>query len=180
MPYRDLPSSSTTTALPTHCEICGRRADAERCARCYVVARHLAALALPVVIVKLDWRREDAILGLGMVLVDRWREIARCCCRFDVTSSKGLDVIARGHGEFWAPRARVACHPEEIDVALEATLRRTPAEHDRAIRRCFLAAELLAPRMATDAREDRDFGVVGTKLVAAELAAAELAAAETE
>jgi hypothetical protein len=48
-----------------------------------------------------------------MVLVDRWREIARCSCRFEVTSSKGLDVIARGHAEFWAPTARVAYHPEE-------------------------------------------------------------------
>ena len=174
VPYRGLPSSAIPTAMPTHCEICGRHADAERCAQCHVVARHLAVLELPVVVVKFDWDRGTAILGLGMVLVDRWREIARCRCRFEVTSARGLDVIARGHAEFWAPRARDVCHPEEVDVALEATLRRTRAEHDREVRRCFLAAQLLAPQMALDARVNRYyFSTVGTKLVAAEFGDAE-------
>ena len=157
MPYRDPPSSST----PIACEICAAPAARLRCAACDALTLRLDALEIPVVVVSCDWRREDPVLGVGMVLVDRWREIARAACRVAVTGSRGLELSAAARAALWAPTARIASSLDELGEALEDTLARTRAEdHDR-VQRCFLRAEMRAPRLARDARED---GAIGTQL----------------
>jgi hypothetical protein len=88
VPYRDPPPSST----PIACEICGTPSARLRCAACDALTLRLDALEIPVVVVTCDWRLEDPILGVGMVLVDRWREIARGACRISFTGRRGIEL----------------------------------------------------------------------------------------
>ena len=133
-----------------------------RCAACDAIALHLDALEIPVVVVTLDWRHEDPVLGVGMVLVDRWHEIARGACRVSLTGTTGLELIAAARAALWAPTARIASSLGEFGEARDDTLARTRAEDHGAVKRCYLRAEMRAPRLARDARED---GAVGTTII---------------
>jgi hypothetical protein len=98
-----------------------------------------------------------------MVLVDRWREIARAACRVAVTGSRGLELSAAARAALWAPTARIASSLVELGKARDDTLARTRAEDHGAVERCFLRAEVRAPQLARDAREE---GAVGTTIIA--------------
>jgi hypothetical protein len=132
-----------------------------RCASCEAIAVRLAGLEIPIVVVERNWWR-DAPVGIGLVLVDRWREIASCACRWRlVCPAAEVDLFARIRAALWAPTAKIADTASEHDDALEDTLRRThPADH-RAVRDRFRAAVSYAAQLAEDAR---DWGHMGTRI----------------
>ena len=136
------------------CEICGRPGAHMRCASCKAITARLAGLEIPVVAVMCNWGRDDPTVGIGLVLVDRWREIASCACRLTlVCPAAEVDLFAHVRAALWAPTARIADAAIEHDDALEDTLRRThPAGH-RAVRDRFHAAVSYAAQLAQDARE---------------------------
>jgi len=133
-----------------------------RCAPCEVVTARLAGLKLPVVAVMCNWGRDAPTVGIGLVLVDRWREIASCACRLTlVRPAAEVHLFAHARAALWAPTARIADTADEHDDALTDTLRRTrPADH-RAVRDRFQAAVLSALRLAQHARE---WGRMGTRI----------------
>ena len=127
-----------------------------------MITARLAGLEIPVVVVERNWWRDARTAGIGLVLVDRWREIASCACRLTlVCPTAEVDLIARVRAALWAPTAKIADAASEHDDALEDTLRRThPADH-RAVRDRFRAAVSYAAQLAQDAR---DWGHMGTRI----------------
>jgi hypothetical protein len=133
-----------------------------RCASCEAITARLAGLEIPVVVVERNWWRDAPAVGIGLVLVDRWREIASCACRLSlVCPAAEVDLFAHIRAALWAPTAKIADTASEHDDALEDTLRRThPADH-RAVRDRFRAAVSYAAQLAQDAR---DWGHMGTRI----------------
>jgi hypothetical protein len=142
VPYREMPPITTSE----RCEICGRAGTRIRCAPCEAVTAGL----------------DDPTVGLGLVLVDRWRKIANCACRLTlVRPAAEVDLCAHTRAVLWAPTARIADTVTEHSDALKDTLRRTrPADHG-AVRHRFQAAVTSAVRLAEHARE---WGRMGTRI----------------
>lgn len=158
MPYREMPPLPASE----RCEICGRPGAYMRCASCEAITARLAGLEIPVVAVGDNWGLDAPIAGIGLVLIDRWREIASCACQLTlVCTAAEVALFARARAALWAPTARIADTAVEHNGALEDTLRRThPADH-RAVRDRFQAAVSSALQLAEDARE---WGRMGTQI----------------
>jgi hypothetical protein len=158
VPYREMPPITTSE----RCEICGWPSTRIRCAPCEAVTAGLAGLEIPVVVLMRNWGRDDPTVGLGLVLVDRWRKIANCACRLTlVRPAAEVDLCAHTRAVLWAPTARIADTVTEHSDALKDTLRRTrPADHG-AVRHRFQAAVASAVRLAEHARE---WGRMGTRI----------------
>lgn len=125
-----------------------------RCASCEAITARLAGLEIPVVAVGRNWGLNSPIAGIGLVLVDRWREIASCACQLRlVCTAAEVDLFARARAALWAPTARIVDTAIEHDDALEDTLRRTHPANHRAVRDRFLAAVRRAAQLAEHARE---------------------------
>jgi hypothetical protein len=124
------------------------------CASCRAVARLLDELEAPVVVVA---RRRK--VGIGMVLVDRWRRIA--CCVGKLCNAQGVDlqVMARACAASWAPTAKIASDWDELDEVLKDTLSRTRPEDHRAVRRCFGDAVESAKRCGDDGALPASYGI---------------------
>jgi hypothetical protein len=133
-----------------------------RCASCEAITARLAGLEIPVVAVERNWGLDAPIAGIGLVLVDRWREIASCACQLAlVCTAAEMALFARARATLWAPTARIADTAIEHNGVLADTLRRThPADH-RAVRDRFLAAVRHAAQLAEHARE---WGLMGTRI----------------
>jgi hypothetical protein len=150
MPYREMPPIPTSE----RCEICGRPGAHMRCAACEAVTVRLFGLEIPVVAVMCNWWHDDPIVGIGLVLVDRWYEIASCACQLTlVRPAAEVDLFAHARAALWAPTARIADTTIEHNNALKDTLRRTRAADHRAVRDRFHAAVESAVRLAQAAFE---------------------------
>jgi hypothetical protein len=148
-PYRDPPQTST----PERCEICGIKTRSDRCANCLAVAQVLPKLEVPVVLVCWSWYLGWRFAGVGLVLVDRWRKIARCSCQFPFVSERSVSAIARARATRWAPTSRIASSLAEINEALAESIRRTPADQQWAIPQRFESAMHRACHNASCARD---------------------------
>jgi len=159
VPYREMPPITTSE----RCEICGWPGTRIRCASCEAVTAGLAGLEIPVVVLMRNWGRDDPTVGLGLVLVDRWREIASCACRLTLVrrAAAEVDLFAHTRAALWAPTARVADTPIEHNAALKYTLRRTRSTDHHAVRHRFQAAVQSAAQLAEHARE---WGRMGTRI----------------
>jgi len=150
VPFRNVPPNSATAC----CEVCGSPAEMSPCTSCRAVARLLDELEVPVVVVA---RRRT--VGLGMVLVDRWRRIASCVGKLSDAQGVDLQLIARARAASWAPTARIASDWDELDEVLKDTLSRTRAEYHRAVRRCFERAVDRAKQFGDDGALPASYGI---------------------
>lgn len=150
VPFRDLPSISA----PTCCEVCSAPAEMSPCSSCRAVARLLDGLEIPVVVV--EHRNK---VGLGMVLVDRWRRIACCVGRLSGVQEADLQVVARARAATWAPTARIASNWGEFGEALEDTLFRTQLEYQLAVKPCFRRAVELAKEFGDRGALPASYGI---------------------
>jgi hypothetical protein len=148
-PYRDPPQMSR----PERCEICGVKTESDPCTRCLAVAQLLPALEVPVVLVSWNWVLGRRFAGAGFVLVDRWRKIARCSCRFPFSSGQGVSLIARARATRWAPTSKIASSNDEIDEVLAESLSRTRADQRWAVYQRFESAINRAHQSASDGRD---------------------------
>lgn len=66
-----------------------------RCASCNAITARLTGLEIPVVAVMRNWGLDAPIAGIGLVLVDRWHEIASCACQLTlVCTAAEVDLFA--------------------------------------------------------------------------------------
>ena len=159
MPYRDAPPLAGSRP----CEVCGEQAETVRCDSCHALAGHLTELEIPVVLCAYSWSLGDPDSGVGLVLVDRWREVAYCACQAPNPGSRAMETIARTRASLWAPTATIVSldQTDDWDSALLETLRRVPGEWHHLVRGCFDSAASRARQLADGFR---DRVRVGTRL----------------
>jgi hypothetical protein len=151
VPYREPPPTRASYL----CEICGQPGERERCAPCGAVLT-LEGLEVPVVVVRCSWYRWQPYVGIGMVFVDRWRQIARCVCRIVIPPPllhDDAELLARTRAALWSPMALVPSNEHEHEDALLESLRRTHYVDYGLVRDCFRDAVDLAYWLADGARE---------------------------
>jgi len=132
-----------------------------RCVPCDELTEHLAKLEIPVVLVAHVWALAAVYFGVGLVLIDRWREVGYCTCRVPTPGRwQQMAPIARARASHWAPTGTIVSldRTDDWDGALLETLRRVRAEWHHLVRGRFDDAAGHARWLADGVRDRAGLG----------------------